>query len=288
MSFIETPRFPDDISYGGEGGPGFNTTVITVASGFESRNVNWQQARCRFDVAHAVRTEEQFATLLAFFRAVQGKANGFRYKDWSDFQVAQADSVLLRPDGTAPGIYQLARRYTAGALSHDREIRKPVSGTVTVYKNAVAMVVGTDPGEVLVDTTNGRITRYADGAKAITAITKANPGVFTCTAHGFSSGDLIGITGVLGMTEINNQEASVTVLTADTFHLGINTSAYGAYTSGGTASKFGLASDALTWAGEFDVPCRFDTDELNAVTLTRSGGDLLLGWQSVPLVEIRT
>lgn len=288
MAFIETPRFPDDISYGGEGGPGFSTTVVAVASGFESRNANWEQARCRFDVAHAVRTEAQFATLLAFFRAMGGRAHGFRYKDWSDFEVAQADSLLLRPDGTAPGIYQLARRYAAGALSHDRDIRKPVSGSVTVYKNAVAMVVGTDPGEILIDSTNGRVTRYADSAKAISGITKANPGVITATAHGFSSGDLVGITGVLGMTEVNNAEGTVTVLTADTFHLGINTSAYGTYTSGGTASKFGLASDVLTWDGEFDVPCRFDTDDLNAALLTRSGGDLLIGWQSVPLVEIRT
>jgi len=44
-----------------------------------------------------------------------------------------------------------------------------------------------------------------------------------------------------------------------TFNLGVNTTAYGAYTSGGLASKYAQPADALTWSGEFDLPVRFDT-----------------------------
>lgn len=72
----------------------------------------------------------------------------------------------------------------------------------------------------------------------ITNITKANPAVVTAANHPFSNGDKITITGVLGMTAINNQIFTVANATTDTFELsGIDTSAYAAYTSGGSAIK---------------------------------------------------
>ena len=43
MSFIETPRFPDDIAYGAQGGPMYSTDVVATASGYEKRNQNWAQ-----------------------------------------------------------------------------------------------------------------------------------------------------------------------------------------------------------------------------------------------------
>jgi hypothetical protein len=48
-------------------------------------------------------------------------------------------------------------------------------------------------------------TGALSAAKTITAITKANPAVVSCAAHGFSNGDVIVITGVLGMEEVNNR-----------------------------------------------------------------------------------
>ena len=71
----------------------------------------------------------------------------------------------------------------------------------------------------------------------ITAITAANPGsVTTSGAHGFSSGDLIYISGVVGMTQVNNRLFTITSTGANTFTIGVNTSAYTAYSSAGTAS----------------------------------------------------
>lgn len=289
MSFIETPRFPEDISYGAEGGPGYSTEMVTVYSGYESRNVNWSQARARYEASHGVRTKAQFDQLLAFFRSVKGMAHGFRFKDWADYQATTSEGRLVVPTGVAPGIYQLQKRYSAGALLEDRDIRKPVSGSVTIYRNAVAVAFGSSAGQVTLDETTGRATFAADSSVSITNITKANPGVITATAHGFVTGDLVGITGVSGMTQINNAFATVTKLTDDTFHLGIDTQQYHPYSSGGLAKKYGKAVDALTWAGEFDVPCRFDTDEMRAVNKTRGapGAALLFGWESVPIVEIR-
>lgn len=73
---------------------------------------------------------------------------------------------------------------------------------------------------------------------AITAITQANPGVVTANAHGLSNGDRVFISGVLGMVEVNSREFTVAGATANTFQLsGVNTSTYGAWSSGGTVGR---------------------------------------------------
>lgn len=72
----------------------------------------------------------------------------------------------------------------------------------------------------------------------ITGATKANPCVVTATAHGFSNGDKVVISGVAGMTQINGREYTVANVAANTFELsGINSTSYGTYTSGGTAAE---------------------------------------------------
>ena len=84
-TFIEAPRFPDDISYGSRGGPAYNTTVIVVDSGAESRNQRWSYPRHEYDVAYGVNTLARLEELLEFFHVVAGRAIGFRYKDWMDY-----------------------------------------------------------------------------------------------------------------------------------------------------------------------------------------------------------
>lgn len=71
----------------------------------------------------------------------------------------------------------------------------------------------------------------------ITAITQANPASVTATAHGFATGDLVVITGVSGMTQVNNTQFTITVVNANTFTLGVDSTGFTAYTSGGTATK---------------------------------------------------
>ena len=58
MAFHEI-RFPDDIAYGASGGPEFATTIVTMASGYEQRNINWQAARGRWDVASGLKNQTQ-------------------------------------------------------------------------------------------------------------------------------------------------------------------------------------------------------------------------------------
>ena len=80
-------------------------------------------------------------------------------------------------------------------------------------------------------------------AKTITAITQANPIVITATAHGFSDEEDVFITGVVGMTELNDQIFRVANSTTNAFQLKsrisedpVNSESFTAYTSGGTAA----------------------------------------------------
>lgn len=71
----------------------------------------------------------------------------------------------------------------------------------------------------------------------ITGITAANPAVVTA-ANDFSDGDKVLISGVAGMTEINNLGGTVASASATSFAITeINSTTFTAYTSGGTASK---------------------------------------------------
>jgi hypothetical protein len=84
--------------------------------------------------------------------------------------------------------------------------------------------------------------------KAITGITQANPAVVTSTGHGLVTGDVIKITGAVGMTEVNDQTFTVTAVDANTFSIGVDSTGYGAYTSGGAWEAYlsGLNLDNAT------------------------------------------
>jgi hypothetical protein len=75
-------------------------------------------------------------------------------------------------------------------------------------------------------------------AKIITAATKAAPGVFTSTAHGYSNGTVV-LMEVQGMMELHGRLFKVVNVTTDTFQLadvngttGLDTTNYGTFTSG--------------------------------------------------------
>jgi hypothetical protein len=76
-------------------------------------------------------------------------------------------------------------------------------------------------------------------AVSISGATQADPVVVTTSSsHGYSDGDKVFITSVVGMTEINNRLFTVANKTATTFELsGEDGSAHTAYASGGASQK---------------------------------------------------
>lgn len=129
MAFDDTPRFPEDISFGSRGGPEFSTAVLTLASGYEQRNRNWLMSLHKYNVAYGIKTREQMETLRDFFFARAGKFRGFRYKDWADFE-AGPTTLSVQGDGLETE-FQLEKAYTSGLVTYVRNIIKPVSGTLT-------------------------------------------------------------------------------------------------------------------------------------------------------------
>lgn len=153
-------QFPDDIAYGTRGGPGFRTDVVEVDSGAEERTARWTHARRRYDVAYGTRRHDQLSTLIDFYYAREGAANGFRFKDYHDFTTAANhrdaptanDEIIGTGDGTETD-FQLVKRYTSGFQTYVRTIEKPVFGTVLVALD------GTPQGSGwTVDTTTGIVS----------------------------------------------------------------------------------------------------------------------------------
>jgi len=144
-------RFPEDISYGSSGGPGFNTSVIDLASGHEQRNINWSLARAKYDASYGVKTREQMEEVLDFFYARRGKAYGFRFKDWMDFVL---DRQAIGVAGGTNTLQVIKRYEPLTSYFYDRPIMKIVPGTVQVWANGVELsplLVNTGTG--LVNTT---------------------------------------------------------------------------------------------------------------------------------------
>ena len=98
-----------------------------------------------------------------------------------------------------------------------------------------------------------------EGDKTITGITQANPAVVTSSSHGYSNGDEIRITSVVGMTEVNNKRFLVAGVTTNTFQLtdkdgdNINSSGYTAYSSAGTANRVYTIASPYLEAELFDI-----------------------------------
>jgi len=82
-----------------------------------------------------------------------------------------------------------------------------------------------------------------DNPTTISGATKANPVVLTITAHGYANGDVIRVTDVKGMTELNGNSYTVANKTTNTVELtspddasNINGTAFTTYISGGKAN----------------------------------------------------
>ncbi len=92
-------------------------------------------------------------------------------------------------------------------------------------------------------------------AKTITAITKANPGVASCTANGYSNGDFLVLT-VSGMSQVDGMVVRVSGAATDAFALeGVDTTLFDTFSSG-TAEKI-----------------TFGTTLATATSVNASGGD---------------
>lgn len=121
-------------------------------------------------------------------------------------------------------------------------------------------------------------------ALAITGITNANPAVATCT-NTFAAGDVVFITGVVGMTDVDNQAFIVASPSGSAFALkGVDSTNFGVYASGGTAQKYTMqALSQPTQISGFDG----QASEIDVTHLQSVAKEILLGLQDFGNVTLK-
>jgi hypothetical protein len=144
-----------------------------------------------------------------------------------------------------------------------------------VYNAEQAYILEFSNNTIRFFTSQGIVTQTAQN---ITAITAANPAVVTYSGSDtYANGDRIVITGVLGMTEVNNREFTVANVNAgaNTFELsGINSSAYTTYTSGGTVAEI------------LEVTTTYSGTQCIELSWTQSADTLFIAHPSHPLRKL--
>jgi uncharacterized protein (TIGR02217 family) len=302
--FLETPVFPDDLSFYALGGVSYNTTVVGSTSGRETRNSMWLYGRAQFDLQGSMRTTGGVAdpfsirTLRNFFRVCKGQAYGFRFRDWTDYQ-DEGNGLFgpLLPDYTTPVVptlaatgqpqYQMFKTYIASPLYDYKPVQKPRPGTITVTRNGSPLVVGNSPGNYNLDTTTGILTMVADSSEAITGW--GAPGTTTtfgvgAIPSGWAVGTSLYFSGITGDTNgaFNGQVHTIASISGT--NVTVNVASTGLTLTGGSAYKYPQPSETLAWTGMFDLPARFATDVF-APQIEDDG--TLYAFQTLTVAEIR-
>jgi uncharacterized protein (TIGR02217 family) len=148
MAFHEV-RFPTAIAFGASGGPERRTEIVALGSGHEERNQRWADSKRRYEAGYGVKSLDDLHTVIAFFEERRGRFQGFRWKDFADFQSCAPGAMPAATDqliGTGDGAraeFQLVKRYGTSFAPWSREITKPVAGTVLIAVNGAAQAEGT-------------------------------------------------------------------------------------------------------------------------------------------------
>lgn len=162
--------------------------------------------------------------------------------------------------------------YTTGAISitfnavvpgatpitatYDYHPGLPIMGVMnfTTSTNVLQLIVADTKRLNIYNSTTNRLD-YLGRTIAITGITQANPGAVTAVAHGLITGQKVYIYAVQGMVEVNGAEFTITRVDADHFTIGVNTTGYAAYTTGGVVQLIfsGDNSNFFSWVNYPDA-----------------------------------
>lgn len=131
MAFLEQ-RLHDGVARGSRGGPVGSRTKTYLPNGQLQQQFNYARPLHRYDISFGIKTLADFEAIRALFYVVMFTPyEGFRMRDWNDYEAAPSNSTLTNTSGSS---WQLQRVYTVGGTSFKRDIVKPESGTVTVYR----------------------------------------------------------------------------------------------------------------------------------------------------------
>ena len=159
MAFIESTLL-DRVAYGFSGGPTWLTTKVELFSGIVSRNAERSTPLYLYTAPYDAISTDNHAIVIAAYNACQGGLHGFRFKDRADY--TGTTEIIGTAVGGAGETMQLIKTYTFGSQSTERTIKKPVTGSVSLFEDGT-------PLASTVDTTTGIVTFTSTAAKVITA-----------------------------------------------------------------------------------------------------------------------
>lgn len=133
--------------YGWEGGPEFNTRIVSLANGRERRNANWSQARRKYSAPFLNISKEAYREILRMFMVCEGMAHAFRFRD--ELDNTAEDQQFGVGDGTTD-TFQLGVVWTADMVPYFRNVYALV-GTPVIEVN------GTPTGSVSIDMDRGLV-----------------------------------------------------------------------------------------------------------------------------------
>jgi hypothetical protein len=142
--------------------------------------------------------------------------------------VVESVAIIPSPDGTREDVWLIVRRTIDGVSKRYIEYMTKFFEDTDEQSDAFFVDCG---------------LTY-DNPLTITSITQDLPATATATSHGFSNGNAILLSGILGMTELNGKTVYAANVSANTFQITdedgnfIDTRTYGAYVSGGQARKY--------------------------------------------------
>lgn len=259
--FIEE-RLAVEIDYGGSFSENHAVQLVETVGGDEYRSLQHPFVKLSYDISYERGTKFVRDKVLNLYSRCNGMFRGFRVKDHKDFTTNNYNQTPTAVDQpmllVAPGVYQLMRWYgnPSDPLCARRRLRKPVAGTVKVGVGGAVYPAS----QWAVDVTTGLVTLAAAQVFAITGITKGQTTVLALPGHNLTEGQSIGLSGIVGMSEINGLRAVVTAVNGANVTVGINSSGFAEYSSGGSAQTRPMTGESVTAGAEFDIPCRFDSD----------------------------
>lgn len=208
--FFDDVVFPTSISlYSFKGKRSRKTRIITNLAGFEKRKSEQVITRRTFDAGMVARPASQWRLIDDLFEVVDGPGIGFLLQDPTDYQISDAQGVLVRISGNA---YSLQKVAVVASHTAYRGIAKPKLGTVLIFKTNAGATTTVGSGSYAIDYTTGVVT-FANG--------------------------------------------------------------------------YVVAGDSFTWSGEFYLPARFASDDLDWQTVDKQArGELLIFGPSIPIIEI--
>jgi len=210
-------------------------------------------------------------------------------------------------DGAGPALFELSTPYTEAQLSRLSFTQSADTMTICHPSHAPRNLTRMDHDDWALNVINYAPTVDApfiepigSAGVSISAITKSNPCQITVSGTGiFTTGETVFINGVNGMTELNDNNYTVTVINGTTVEINVDSTSFNTYTDGGILWDVGGLGKSGDGAGDYDkkytyVVTAVDADGVeslpsnSASIITKSLSQtayVRVSWDAVPNVD---